>query len=126
MTFRSREDAGRTLGQQLRDDDVHADLVLGLPRGGVIVAAEVARVLALPLDVVVVRKIGHPRHREFAVGALAEGDVVVLDRDAIETTHVISEELDEIIAEEKERLSEYQARFERRASPRLTDKTIVI
>ena len=126
MTFLSREDAGRKLGEQLREDGVHADLVLGLPRGGVIVAAEVARVLALPLDVVVVRKIGHPRHREFAVGALAEGDVVVLDREAIETSHVISEELDEIIAEEKERLAEYQAKFERPACPRLTGKTAVI
>src|SRR5207248_2411688 len=83
-------------------------LVTGLPRGGVVVAAEVARLLRLPLDVIVVRKIGHPRHREFAVGALAEGDVVVLDQRAIETTHVIRRELDEVIAEEKERLREYQ------------------
>ena len=55
------------------------DLVLGLPRGGVVVAAEVARLLQCPLDVLVVRKIGHPWHREFAVGALAEPDVVIFD-----------------------------------------------
>ena len=54
-------------------------MVLGLPRGGVVVAAEVAHVLDLALNVLVVRKIGHPLHREFAVGALAEDDVVVID-----------------------------------------------
>ena len=59
--------------------------MLGLPRGGVVVAAGVARALHLPLDVLVVRKIGHPWHREFAVGALAENGVVVLDEGAIGT-----------------------------------------
>ena len=80
MTFESREDAGRQLGQDLAARQVSADLVLGLPRGGVIVAAEVARVLQCPLDVLVVRKIGHPLFPEFAVGALGENGVVVLDK----------------------------------------------
>ena len=71
MTFASREDAGLKLGRCLQDQGVRADLVLGLPRGGVVVAAAVARILHLPLDVLIVRKIGHPRQREFAVGALA-------------------------------------------------------
>ena len=80
MRFASRQDAGRQLGQHLRKQGVEVDLVLGLPRGGVVVAAEVARRLQRPLDVLVVRKIGHPWHREFAVGALAEPDVVIFDR----------------------------------------------
>ena len=58
---------------------LQADIVLGLPRGGVVVAAEVAHILELPVDVLVVRKIGHPHYREFAVGALAEPHVVLLD-----------------------------------------------
>ena len=80
MTFSSREEAGRELGQRLLEQGVSADVVLGLPRGGVVVAAEVAKILQCPLDVLVVRKIGHPRQREFAVGALAEPDVVLLDK----------------------------------------------
>ena len=126
MTFLSREDAGRRLGHHLQENRVQADLVLGLPRGGVVVAAEVAQLLQLPLDVIVVRKIGHPRHREFAVGALAEGDVVLLDQKAIEMTHVVRHELDEVIAEEKERLQEYQLKFERDASPQLAGKRVFV
>jgi len=79
--FASREDAGRKLGQYWQEERIRADLVLSLPRGGVVVGAEVARALQAPLDVLIVRKIGHPRHREFAVGALAEGDVILLDEE---------------------------------------------
>ena len=114
------------LGEHLRENHVRADVVLGLPRGGVVVAAEVARILQLPLDVTVVRKIGHPRHREFAVGALAEGDVVLLDQAAIEATHVARRELDAVLAEEKERLGEYQLKFGRTTSLALSDKCVVV
>src|SRR6266568_795815 len=113
MMFASREEAGHRLGHYLKEEGVRAELVLGLPRGGVVVAAAVARVMRLPLDVIVVRKIGHPRHREFAVGALAEADVVVLDTEAIERSGVVRDELEAVIAEEKERLREYQLKFER-------------
>src|SRR4051794_25597455 len=61
--FASREEAGRKLGDFLKEAGAQADLVVGLPRGGVVVAAEVAHVLGLPLDVLVVRKIGHPLQR---------------------------------------------------------------
>ena len=63
MTFASRTEAGQRLGWYLVEQNVQADLVLGLPRGGVLVAAEVAGILKCPLDVLVVRKIGHPGHR---------------------------------------------------------------
>ena len=126
MEFASRQDAGRKLGAYLKEHGIRADLVLGLPRGGVIVAAEVAQALHAPLDVIVVRKIGHPRQREYAVGALAEGDVVLLDRDAMERSHVIEEELDDIIVEEKQRLAEYQSKFEQQAMINLEGKTVLI
>src|SRR6185503_9869645 len=126
MVFVSRQEAGRKLADYLCEHNVQADLVLGLPRGGVIVAAEVARILRLPLDVIVVRKIGHPRHREFAVGALAEGDVVVLDAEAIERTSVSQTELEEVIAEEKERLREYQLKFEQETGPDLVEKAVLL
>jgi putative phosphoribosyl transferase len=126
MMFLSREDAGRKLGRHLKERGVQADLVLGLPRGGVVVAAEVARALHLPLDVLIVRKIGHPLHREFAVGALAENGVVVLDEVVIGANPVIRAELEEIIEEEKERLRSYQARFHPQGTPDLTQKALLL
>src|SRR5258706_10843680 len=106
--FASREDAGQKLARHLKEEGVQGDLIVGLPRGGVVVAAEVAHVLNLPLDVLIVRKIGHPLHREFAVGALAETGVVVLDEAVIERNPLIRGELQEVIQEEKERLRNYQ------------------
>jgi len=111
MVFASREDAGQRLGQYIKEQSIQAELVLGLPRGGVIVAAQVAHTLQVPLDVLVVRKIGHPWHREFAVGAMAEKGVVVLDEQVIGRNPLIRMQLKDIIEEEKERLSAYQARF---------------
>lgn len=80
LGFRDRRDAGAALGKALlRDRDWQDPVVLGLPRGGIPVAAEVARELDAPLDILVVRKIGHPHHEEFAIGALASGGVMVMN-----------------------------------------------
>jgi putative phosphoribosyl transferase len=79
VRFRDRKDAGRRLAERLeplRGPDV---VVLGLPRGGVPVAAEVASALGAPLDVIVVRKVGVPGQRELAMGAVGEGGVQVVD-----------------------------------------------
>jgi len=105
---------------------VEVDLVLGLPRGGVVVAAEVARVLQRPLDVLVVRKIGHPRHREFAVGALAEPDVVILDEGSLGRNPIGRSQLDEVIAEETERLGQYRKQFHRGGTPDLAGKSVLL
>jgi len=126
MIFASREDAGRKLGQHLKEQQVEAEVVLGLPRGGVVVAAAVAKILQLPLDVLIVRKIGHPMHREFAVGALAEGDVVVLDEAAAAISPFLRPELEAIIEEEKQRLSTYRVRFHRPGSPALAGKAVLL
>jgi len=111
MLFWSRQDAGRKLGLHLQTLGVEADVVVGLPRGGVVVAAEVAEILRRPLEVIVVRKIGHPRYREFAVGALAEEDVLLLDESVIASVPVAQWELDDVVAEEEERLSDYCRKF---------------
>jgi putative phosphoribosyl transferase len=126
MKFASRQDAGRQLGKFLRERGVSADLVLGLPRGGIVVAAEVARELKLPLDVLVVRKIGHPLQREFAVGALAEPDVVSLNEESLLEFPVARDELDKIIEEEKSRLREYRRRFHFLERPKFDGKIILI
>lgn len=79
-TFADRVDAGQQLAAAVVAHGVGADpVVLGLPRGGVPVAAAVAAALGAPLDVLLVRKVGHPRHREYAIGAVAEGGVEVHD-----------------------------------------------
>jgi putative phosphoribosyl transferase len=126
MMFASRQEAGCRLGQLLHGEDVEVDLVLGLPRGGVIVAAEVARELQRPLDVLIVRKIGHPYQREFAVGALAEPDVVILDEQSIWGNPLVRSELDSIIAEETERLKEYRSKFHGCCVPELGDKSVCL
>jgi putative phosphoribosyl transferase len=126
MMFASRKDAGRRLGEFLKEQRITADLVLGLPRGGVVVAAEVAEVLHLPLDVLIVRKIGHPLQREFAVGALAEHGIVLLDQSAVGRDPGIRAQLNEVIEEEKERLRGHQARFHPEGSPQLADKTVLL
>src|SRR5580704_17023441 len=111
MVFETRQEAGAKLGRRLKELAVEVDLVAGLPRGGVVVAAEVADVLQRPLEVLVVRKVGHPWHREFAVGALAEDGVLILDKDAITAAPLASAELEAVIEEEKLRLREYSFKF---------------
>jgi predicted phosphoribosyltransferase len=126
MRFASREDAGRRLGQFLLTQGVEADLVLGLPRGGVVVAAEVACALKRPLDVLIVRKIGHPKQREFAVGALAEPDVVVFDRAFKWKNPQVRTALNDVIAEEKERLRQQRSQFHHAIAPVLEDKIVLL
>ena len=82
--FRDRRDAGRVLAGLLeRYQDRDDVAVLGLPRGGIPVAYEVARVLGAPLDAFLVRKLGLPGHSELAIGAIASGGIVVLNHDVI-------------------------------------------
>jgi putative phosphoribosyl transferase len=83
--FENRRDAGRVLADDLRDY-AHAPetLVLALPRGGVPVAYEIARALALPLDVFIVRKLGVPGYEELAMGAIASGGVRVLNEEVVD------------------------------------------
>ncbi len=84
VVFRDRVDGGRRLAETLGHlRDVDDLVVLGLPRGGVVVAAEVARELSAPLDVLVVRKLGFPGHEELALGAVASGGAIVLNDDVL-------------------------------------------
>ena len=81
MRFRDRTDAGRQLADLLTGYAAESPLVLGLPRGGIPVANEVARKLGAPLDVWVVRKVGAPGQPELGLGAVAEGGALFLDRE---------------------------------------------
>jgi putative phosphoribosyl transferase len=126
MLFASRQEAGERLGKYLLWRGVTADVVLGLPRGGVVVAAGVARELRLPLDVLVVRKIGHPLQPEFAVGALAEPDAVFLNEETLQDFPVSPARLDKIIAQEKIHLDEYRRQFHLHDIPALAGKTVLL
>ncbi|WP_350349467.1 phosphoribosyltransferase family protein [Agromyces sp. G08B096] len=112
--FRDRRDAGRRLGARLADlaSDGRLDrpVVLGLPRGGVPVADEVARALDAPLDVLVVRKLGMPGQPEVAIGAVGEDAAAVWNAELRRAAHASGDELDRI--ERRER-SEVAARVER-------------
>jgi len=93
MRFRDRLDAGRQLGDRLQDLRDHDVVVLGLPRGGVPVAFEVARSLDAPLDVIVVRKLGVPFQPELGMGAIGEDGVRILDLDVLREAGIGEAEL---------------------------------
>src|SRR4051812_17834627 len=101
--FSNRTDAGRRLASSLAHYAGRSDvLVLGLPRGGVPVAFEIAAELDAPLDVFIVRKLGLPGHEEFGIGAIATGNVRVVDNSVLEAYGVDGVTLDRIT--ERERL----------------------
>lgn len=118
VAFLNRADAGRRLGKRLaglRGRDV---VVLGLPRGGVPVAFEVAKALEAPLDVIVVRKLGVPFQPEVAMGAIGEGNVRVLDPRTLSMARVSQEDLRQVERQERALLDSRVARF-RQGRPRL-------
>ncbi len=95
--YRDRREAGRRLAAAL-GSEWPDPVVIGLPRGGVVVAAEVAAAMRAPLDVIVVRKVGVPGHRELAVGAVAEGGHRVWNDDVVHQLGASAAELDALAA----------------------------
>lgn len=126
--FKNREDAGRRLAAELRGyagrDGV---MVLGLPRGGIPVAVQVAEALQAPLDVFVVRKLGLPWHEELAMGALASGGVRVLDADLIRIARVTDAEIDHVTMLEQTEMERRESRYRGdRPFPELFGKTVIL
>ena len=111
MRFRDRTEAGQLLAprlEHLRGQDV---VVLGLPRGGVPVAAELARALDAPLDVIVVRKVGVPFQPELAMAAIGEGDVLVVDQRVLALTGVTPEQMARAEEQARAELADRVRRF---------------
>jgi predicted phosphoribosyltransferase len=128
QAFADRREAGRHLARELagwsgRDDVV----VLALPRGGVPVGYEVARALWAPLDILVVRKLGTPGHRELAMGAIASGGVRVLNDEVVRIYGLSDAEIERVALEEREELErrEQVYRDGRDAQP-LNGKIVVL
>jgi predicted phosphoribosyltransferase len=128
LPFADRREAGRELAGCLRRYAGRADVcVLGLPRGGVPVAAEVAAALGAPLDVFIVRKIGVPTHRELAMGAIASGGVRILNRDLIARLGVPDRDVSRVVAEEERELGRRERLYrEGRAPVALTGRIAII
>lgn len=127
MLYSDRVEAGRLLGDALRQYADEGVVVLGLPRGGVLVAAEVARALRAPLDIVVVRKLGVPSQPELGLGAIGEGGVRVANDRVIRAAKVSAEELAEIERGERHELEKRAARFRAgRAAVPLAGRTAVV
>jgi putative phosphoribosyl transferase len=126
--FRDRREAAALLAERLRRyagrDDV---VVLGLPRGGVPVAFEIARGLGAPLDVFLVRKLGVPGHEELALGAIATGGVRVVNRRVVEHLGLTPEVIDAIAAREWRELERRQRAYrDDRPPPDLTGRTVIL
>ncbi|MDD7942435.1 phosphoribosyltransferase [Actinomycetospora lutea] len=119
MMFIDRVDAGRRLAGDLQHLPSEDLVVLGLPRGGVPVAFEVAQALGAPLDVILVRKLGVPFQPELAMGAVGEGDVLVLNERIFHWAHVSEAELGEIERRGRDEVERRARRF-RRDRARLT------
>jgi predicted phosphoribosyltransferase len=125
--FHDRRDAGRRLASLLDDYATREPVVLGMPRGGVAVAAEVASHLEAPLDIIVVRKIGCPWQPELAIGALAEGGVRVVDDEIVRVTGVRPDELETVAAREEAELARRVSRYRGDRPPlRLLDRVVII
>jgi predicted phosphoribosyltransferase len=113
--FRNRRHAGFLLGQRLRSLTAFREranlLILGLPSGGVPVAFEVAKALAAPLDVFVVRKLGVPGHEELAMGALASGGIKILSHDLIGSLGIDEEQIARVVAREERELARRESAY---------------
>ena len=102
-------------------------VVLGLPRGGVPVAYEVAQALRAPLDVFVVRKLGVPGHEELAMGAIASGEVIVLNGDVVSATGIDREQIDAVTARELETLRRQEAGYRGERPPiEVRDQVVIV
>ncbi len=128
MRFRDRTHAGRELARALERYAGRADaIVLGLPRGGVVVGAEVARALGLPLDVFLVRKLGVPGHEELAMGAIASGGVRVLNDDVLASLRIGPDAIERVAEQERAELARREAAYRGdRPPPDVRGRTVLL
>lgn len=126
--FRDRREGGQRLADRLREYANRPDvIVLGLPRGGVPVAFEVAEALRAPLDVFVVKKLGVPQQEELAMGALASGGVRVLDTEVIRLAGVGQSDIERVTAGARDELARQERQYRgERPSPDIVGKTVIL
>jgi predicted phosphoribosyltransferase len=127
--FEDRQEAGEALAKVLFDllDRDGSIAVLALPRGGVPVAAEIARRLQAPLDVFIVRKLGAPGQEELAMGAIASGGVRVMNQDVVRALGVTEREIDAVAGREQREIERRETRYRGGRAPLdVAGKTIIL
>lgn len=129
MLFQDREQAGLLLARRLVERRIAGPgaLVLALPRGGVPVAAPIARALQGELDIFLVRKLGVPGHEEYAMGAIASGGLRVLNEDVVAGLGIPPDVIDEVAREEAEELTRREKAYRAgRPFPRVSGRTVIV
>ncbi|MEK7521892.1 MAG: phosphoribosyltransferase family protein [Patescibacteria group bacterium] len=125
--FENRKQAGERLAKELLKYKDENPIVVGLPRGGIVVAKPVARALGVPLETLVVRKIGAPGNREYAIGAIVEGGYSLFNEDAIERLGISDYEIQEVLEGEQKELKR-RAKLYRagKASPQFAERAVIL
>ncbi len=126
--FANRQTAGQALATELQKyADCPGVLVLGLPRGGVPVAFEIARVLKAPLDVCLVRKLGVPGHQELAMGAIATGGVQILNQGLVQELGISQPTIEEVITREWQELQRREQAYRGECpQPQIQGRTVIL
>lgn len=128
IPFANRREAGQALAQVIKPRDFADSVVLALPRGGVPIGYEVARMLGAPLDILLVRKIGAPGHEEYGIGALVDGAApqLVIDEAAARMVGANREYIDRQVALELEEIERRRAAYRTGPPIGLEGKTVVV
>lgn len=128
MLFTNRTEAGRALANRLQKYANRSDtIVLALPRGGVPVAFEVAQALRAPLDILVVRKLGVPGHPELAMGAIATGDIRIINNEVVKHLGISSSTLDRVAAAELRELKRRETLYRgQRPALNVSGRTVIL
>ncbi len=127
MVFGDRKEAGRLLGEFLKDKIYNDDcIVFGIPRGGVVVAKEVAKVLDLPLGIIIVRKLGVPSQTELAFGAVDLDGEVYIDKRTVEYFRIDRESIDKVKNKELQKIKQMQEKFLSREVINFEGKNVIV
>ncbi|MEN3028425.1 MAG: phosphoribosyltransferase family protein [Aquificaceae bacterium] len=126
MVFSDRKEAGRVLGEYIKDKLEKVDLVLGIPRGGVVVAKEVAKVLGVPFNLLIVRKLGVPSSPELAFGAIDPEGRIYTDSWTVEYFRLSQEVIEKVAREELERIRERERKFLKDRPLEVKDKVVLV
>jgi putative phosphoribosyl transferase len=128
VLLQNRTQAGRLLASYLKEYANRSDvIVLGLPRGGVPVAFEIAKALNLPLDICLVRKLGTPLQKELAMGAIATGGVIAINKEIVQWGKISSEAIAAVVAKEKQELERRDRLYRgNRPAPQIEGRTVIL
>jgi len=128
MIYKDRVQAGQKLAEKLiKYKNQKNTIILALPRGGVVTGFEIAKILNLPLDIVVPRKIGAPQNEEYAIGAITESGEGILNQETIASLNITKDYLEQTIAKEKKEAQRRLETYRQNRPPlNLSDKTVII